>query len=209
MPYFRDLKPTKYELIALKNRLRLAKRAYDTMSLKRDGLVMEISRLAPEVRREHRLLMIRYKRVRHLLAPAYMIEGMVNVTIAAYSVETRAEIEISDRNLFGVRVPAITGSNVRTDLIERGYGILGTSLVIDDLADAYEKLVDGIINYAGNAATLSHLLKELERITRRVKALEHQVIPSLEDAITLISRSRDEIEREEQSRLFHIKKKWR
>lgn len=209
MPYIRDLRPTKYELIALKNRLRLAKRAFETLSLKRDGLVIEISRLAPEVREEQRLLMVRYRRVRHLLAPAYMIEGMVNVTIAAYSVETRAEIEIKDRNLFGVKVPAITGSNVRTDLIERGYGILGTSLVIDDLADAYEKLVDGIINYAGNAASLNHLLKELERITRRVKALEHQVIPSLEDAITILSRSRDELEREEQSRLFHIKKKWR
>jgi H(+)-transporting ATP synthase, vacuolar type, subunit D len=101
----------------------------------------------------------------------------------------------------------ITGTNVRTDLVERGYGLLGTSLVIDDLADAYENLVDAIIAYAGNAATLSRLLGEIERITRRVKALEHVVIPALTRSIATITAAREEIEREEQTRLFHVKKK--
>ncbi|PKL59216.1 MAG: V-type ATP synthase subunit D, partial [Methanomicrobiales archaeon HGW-Methanomicrobiales-4] len=45
------------------------------------------------------------------------------------------------------------------------------------------------------------------RISRRVKALEHQVIPVLENAEIYISRMRDEIEREETSRLFHVKRK--
>ena len=101
----------------------------------------------------------------------------------------------------------ISGTNVRTDLVERGYGLLGTSLVIDDLADAYEQLVDAIIAYAGNAIALNHLLTEIERITRRVKALEHVVIPSLGKSIAVITAAREEIEREEQTRLFHIKKK--
>ncbi len=138
-----------------------------------------------------------------------MIEGMLNMTIAAYSVESKTEIELSEKNLFGIRVPVITGSNVRTDLVDRGYGLLGTSLVIDDLADAYEKLVDAIIAYAGNAAALSHLIAEIERITRRVKALEHVVIPSLEKSIATITASREELEREERSRLFHVKKRWK
>ena len=139
------------------------------------ALFLEVTKLAPLVKAEYDLLMVRYRRVRHLLAPAYMIEGMLNVTIAAYSVESKTEIEVSEKNLFGIRVPVITGSNVRTDLVDRGYGLLGTSLVIDDMADAYEKLVDAIIAYDRNAAALNHLITEIERISRRVKALEHVV----------------------------------
>ncbi len=209
MSYLRDIRPTKSELLVLKSRLKIAVRSYKTLQMKRDGLILEVTKLAPLVKAEYDLLMVRYRRVRHLLAPAYMIEGMLNVTIAAYSVESKTEIEVSEKNLFGIRVPVITGSNVRTDLVDRGYGLLGTSLVIDDMADAYEKLVDAIIAYAGNAAALNHLIAEIERISRRVKALEHVVIPSLEASIATITASREELEREEQSRLFHVKKRWK
>jgi len=207
--YLRDIRPTKSELLVLKSRLKIAVRSHKTLQMKLDGLILEVTKLAPLVKAEYDLLMVRYRRVRHLLAPAYMIEGMLNVTIAAYSVESKTEIEVSEKNLFGIRVPVITGSNVRTDLVDRGYGLLGTSLVIDDMADAYEKLVDAIIAYAGNAAALNHLITEIERISRRVKALEHVVIPSLEASIATITASREELEREEQSRLFHVKKRWK
>ena len=191
----------------LKNRLRIASQAHRVLSMKLDGLILEVTRLAPEVKKEYDLLRIRHRRVRHLLAPAFMIEGMLHVTIASFSVESRTEIEITEKNLFGVKVPEITGNNVRTDLVERGYGLLGTTLVIDDLADAYEGLVDAIITYSGNASTLSHLLGEIERTSRRVKALEHVVVPGLEQMIERIILSHEEIEREEQVRLFHVKKK--
>jgi len=207
MPYIRDIRPTKSELISLKNRLRIAKRAYNILEMKREGLIIEITRRTPEVKKEYDLLLITYRRVMHLLAPAYMIEGMLNLTIAAYSVESRTGIEITQSNLFGVRVPVISGTNVRTDLTERGYGLLGTSVIIDDLADAYEQLVEAIISYSGSLVILNRLLIELNRITRRVKALENNVIPSISDAIAFITSAREELEREEQSRLFHIKKK--
>ena len=106
-----------------------------------------------------------------------------------------------------MKVPVITGSNVQTDVTERGYGLLGTTLVIDDLADSYEDLLAAIIAYAGSESTLKHLLAEIERIGRRVKALEHQVIPTLEETEMYLSRMRDEIEREDTSRLFHVKRR--
>ncbi|MDD1724520.1 MAG: V-type ATP synthase subunit D, partial [Methanospirillum sp.] len=185
-----DIRPTKNELFALKNRIRIANRAYNTLNMKLDGLILEVSRLAPEVKKEHDLLMVRYNRVKHLLAPAYMIEGMLNVTIAAYSVESRIDIGFSKRNVYGISIPVISGTDVRKDLTERGYGLLGSSLVIDDLADAYEGLVEAIIQYAGNAMALNLLVKEIERLSRRVKALKNQVIPSMEENITIISRVR-------------------
>lgn len=207
MSYIKDIKPTKSDLIILKNRLRIAHRAYNVLDMKRKGLIVEITHRTPEVKREYDLLLTTYRRVMHLLAPAYMIEGMLNLTIAAYSVESHIEIGITEKNIMGVRVPLISGTNVRTDLTERGYGLLGTSSIIDDLADAYEQLVESIISYAGSFAALNHLIKELDRVTRRVKALDHLVIPSISDTIIIIASAREELEREEQSRLFQIKKK--
>jgi V/A-type H+/Na+-transporting ATPase subunit D len=207
MAYQTDVKPTRAGLLALRNRLRMARKAYKILSMKLDGLILEVTRLAPEVKKEYELLITRYTRTRFLIAAAYMMEGTVGMTVAAYSVEVKPEIELTQRNVFGVKVPVITGKNVLTDVVERGYGLLGTTLVIDDLADSYEELLAAIITYAGSEATLKRLLSEIERISRRVKALEHQVIPTLEETELYISRMRDEAEREDTSRLFHVKRR--
>lgn len=207
MAYQTDIKPTRAGLLALRSRLRMARKAYKILSMKLDGLILEVTRLAPRVKQEYDLLLQRHSRTRFLIAAAYMMEGTVGMTVAAYSVEVKPEIELTQRNVFGVKVPVITGSNVKTDVIDRGYGLLGTTLVIDDLADSYEDLLVAIIAYAASEATLKHLLTEIERISRRVKALEHQVIPVLEETELSITRMRDEIEREDTSRLFHVKRK--
>lgn len=207
MAYQTDIKPTRAGLYALRTRLRLARKAHNLLNMKLDGLVLEVTRLAPKVKREYDLLLERHTRTKFLIAAAYMIEGTAGMTVAAYSVEVNPEITISHRNVFGVKVPIITGINIQTDVTERGYGLLGTTLVIDDLADSYEDLLAAIVNYAGSESTLKHLLIEIERVGRRVRALEHQVIPALEEAERYVSRMRDEIEREETSRLFHVKRR--
>ena len=207
MVYQTDIKPTRSGLLILRTRLRLAQKAHKILNMKLDGLILEVTRLAPKVKKEHELLIERYTRTKYLIAAAYMIEGTAGMTVAAYSVEVKPTISISQRNIFGVHVPVITGENIQTDVTERGYGLLGTTLVIDDLADSYEDLLAAIIAYAGSEATLKHLLIEIERIGRRVKALEHQVVPVLEETERYLSRMRDEIEREETSRLFHVKRK--
>ncbi len=207
MAYQTDIKPTRAGLLALRSRLRLARKAHKILSMKLDGLILEVTKLAPQVKREYDLLIQRYTRTKFLIAAAYMIEGTMGMTVASYSVEVKPEIDLSVRNVFGVKVPVITGSNVQTDVTERGYGLLGTTLVIDDLADSYEDLLAAIIAYAGSESTLKHLLAEIERIGRRVKALEHQVIPTLEETEMYLSRMRDEIEREDTSRLFHVKRR--
>jgi len=207
MAYQTDVKPTRAGLLALRSRLRMARKAYKILSMKLDGLILEVTRLAPEVKKEYDLLITRYTRTKFLIAAAYMMEGTVGMTVAAYSVEVKPEIELTKRNVFGVKVPVITGKDIKTDVTERGYGLLGTTLVIDDLADSYEDLLAAIVAYAGSEATLKHLLAEIERIGRRVRALEHQVIPTLEETELYISRMRDEIEREDTSRLFHVKRR--
>jgi V/A-type H+-transporting ATPase subunit D len=96
---------------------------------------------------------------------------------------------------------------VRKDLGERGYGLLGTSSVIDEAAEAYEELVASIIELAGHEASIRLILAELGKTSRRVNALEKKVIPELQATKDRIELRRDQLEREEFSRLFFIKKR--
>jgi len=95
---------------------------------------------------------------------------------------------------------------VKKTLIQRGYGILGTSSVIDDAADAYEDLIAAIIASAELEGGITRLLDDIERTRRRVNALEFKVIPELTDLRRLIEYQRDEMERQDAVRLRRIKK---
>ena len=103
MAYQTDVKPTRAGLLALRNRLRMARKAYKILSMKLDGLILEVTHLAPEVKKEYDLLISRYARTKLLIAAAYMMEGTVGMTVAAYSVEVNPEIDLSQRNVFGVK----------------------------------------------------------------------------------------------------------
>jgi V/A-type H+/Na+-transporting ATPase subunit D len=206
MPYQPHFEPTRAGLLGLRSRLKMARKAHKILNMKLDGLILEVLKLAPKMKEKYALINKQYKDSQSLIAAAYMIEGTVNLTVASYSVEVSPEVNLTIKNAFGVKIPQITGPSTRTDVIERGYGLLGTSLVVDDLADSYEDLIVAIIAFAEMETSLKHLLNEIKRISRRVKSLEHQVIPTLEETERSLSRMRDEIEREETNRLFHIKK---
>jgi len=75
--------------------------------------------------------------------------------------------------------------------------MLGTSAVIDEAAEAFEDLVEAIIEAAEIETTMKRLLDEIESTKRRVNALEFKVIPELTEARDFIKMRLDEMEREE------------
>jgi V/A-type H+-transporting ATPase subunit D len=105
----------------------------------------------------------------------------------------------------GVVVPEIASSKVKKGLLERGYGLLGTTSVMDETASSYEDLVEAIIRSAEIETTMKKLLDEIESTKRRVNALEFKVIPELTEARDFIKMRLDEMEREELFRLKKIK----
>jgi len=105
----------------------------------------------------------------------------------------------------GVVVPQIESSKVKKSLVDRGYGVLGTSTVIDETASSFEDLVESIILSAEIETTMKRLLNEIEKTKRRVNALEYKVIPELTEARDFIKMRLDEMEREELFRMKRIK----
>ncbi len=201
----RDVKPTRSELINLKKRIALSQRGYNILKKKRDGLILEFFKVLEEAKRSRGDLQAAYNRASEMIALANTVEGTIGIKSAAFSVKEVPEIDLRSKNIMGVVVPEISASKVRKGILDRGYGMIGTSSVLDEAATAYEELVEAVIKSAEVETTMKRLLDDIESTKRRVNALEFKVIPELSAARDFIKMRLDEMEREELFRLKKIK----
>jgi len=201
----RDIKPTRSELINLKRRIVLSERGYKILKMKRDGLIIEFFKVLEKAKDTQSDLQKKYERAIQMMAFANTVEGAIGVKSAAFSVQEVPNIALASKNIMGVVVPEIESSKVKKSLVDRGYGLLGTTSAIDEAASSYEDLVEAIIESAEIETTMKKLLDEIESTKRRVNALEFKVIPELTEARDFIKMRLDEMEREELFRLKKIK----
>ena len=173
--------------------------------MKRDGLILEFFKVLADAKDSRGELMARYRRAVESMALANTVEGAIGVKSAAFSVKEVPNITLSSKNIMGVVVPEIESTKVRKNLTDRGYGVLGTTSIIDETATSFEELVEAIIESAQIETTMKRLLDEIESTKRRVNALEFKVIPELSEARNFIKMRLDEMEREELFRLKKIK----
>ncbi|HJJ55972.1 MAG TPA: V-type ATP synthase subunit D [Methanocorpusculum sp.] len=202
-----NVKPTRSELINLKKRIKLSERGYKLLKMKRDGLILEFFKVLSDAKDLRNDMAKKYERAQQTIAIAETIEGSIGVTAAAFSASENPQIDLKSKNIMGVVVPKIESQSVKKSLTERGYGVLGTTSIIDEAAESFEELVEMIILSAELETTMKRLLNEIESTKRRVNALEFKVIPELTKARDFIKMRLDEMEREELFRMKRVKGK--
>ena len=202
-----NVKPTRKNLMRIKDRIKLSERGHDTLEQKRDGLIMEFMRILDNAKGVREDLTNAYKEAQKTMNVARAMEGDIAVRGAAESLKEHPEIEVESKNIMGVIVPQINSNKVRKTIDQRGYGLLGTTARIDESADSYEKLLDSTILAAEVETGMRKLLTEIEITKRRVNALEFKVLPELYQAKKFIEQKLEEQEREEIFRLKKIKGK--
>jgi V/A-type H+-transporting ATPase subunit D len=188
--------PTRSELINLKRKIQLSKSGYNLLKRKRDGLMHEIFDIIPKVKTIRQDLTQRYRTAIESIQVASAVEGALTVKSVAQSVTRAPTVVLREHNIMGVRVPKIEADEVRHTLQERGYGLIGTSALIDEAVDGYEALVEQIIIAAEYETAIKRLLDEVEKTKRRVNALEFKVLPELEEVRDFIRFRLEEMERE-------------
>lgn len=202
-----DIKPTRSELIKLKGRIKQTKNGYKLLKMKRDGLFHEFRQLLAEMIEAKRDLTDAYRLAKTRIDLANAIEGGLAVRAAAIANSAHPEVEVSPRNIMGVVVPSVSGTNLKSTFAERGVGFIGSSPYIDEASDSFSELIEKIVRASEMEATLKRLLAEIEATKRRVNALEFKVIPELEEAKVFIQLRLEEMEREETFRLKRFKNK--
>lgn len=202
----KHVNPTRMELTRLKKKLTVAKRGHKLLKDKRDELMRQFLDLV----RENRILRERVEKGikkandNFILARAGMSDEIINTALMA----PRQEIylEAASRNVMSVEVPEFSHTTKTPDSNDiYSYGYAFTTGELDDAVKSLQDILHDMLKLAEVEKSCQLLSSEIERTRRRVNALEHIMIPDLQENIRIIVMKLDENERSTQVRLMKVK----
>ncbi|MBS3137128.1 V-type ATP synthase subunit D [Candidatus Woesearchaeota archaeon] len=202
-----NIKPTRSELQKLKQRIKLAMSGYNLLKKKRDGLILEFFAILKEAKSMREELMNMYRETTKKMNIARVVESDIKLQSMALAVQQKPSVTLQTKNIMGVVVPKIQGSAVKKHFLERGFGNISSSAVIDEAVSGYEIVIEKVVKFAETETALKKLLIEIEKTKRRVNALEFEIIPKLNKQKAFITMRLEEIERENIFRMKRIKNK--
>ena len=202
-----QVKATRSELLQKKAQISLARQGRDLLKEKRNALMQELMRTAELAMKGGEELERRVGQADAALALAEALDGPEVVRSAALAARSHLALDVSAVNLMGVTVPRIEQKSVARGPLDRGYSPLTVSSRIEATAEAFETLIDLVIQLAESEMRLRRLAEEIGRTTRRVNALDNVLIPRLEAQRNYIEMVLEEREREDLFRLKRVKQK--
>ena len=201
-----QVNPTRMELTRLKKKLTTATRGHKLLKDKRD----ELMRMFLERVRENRKLSmeveegIRAANQNFMLARAGMQDAVLNTALLCP--KQKVSLECAVENVMSVEVPKFT---FHTRTPEQGdlfsYGFAFTSGDLDDAVESLAAVFPAMLKLAESEKSCQLMAAEIEKTRRRVNALEHVMIPQLQETIRYITMKLDENERSTQVRLMKVK----
>ncbi|MCR3922031.1 MAG: V-type ATP synthase subunit D [Firmicutes bacterium] len=201
-----QVNPTRMELNRLKGRLQMAVRGHKLLKDKRDELMRRFLVLIRENKKLRETLEEQLSRsfANFLLASAVMSGETLEEAIM-YPTATMA-VGVETINIMSVHVPKITP--VEQEEEENNvtpYGFATTSGELDTSIATLATVLPELIHLAELEKSVYLLADEIDKTRRRVNALEHVMIPELEETIKYIRMKLDENERGALVRLMKIK----
>jgi V/A-type H+/Na+-transporting ATPase subunit D len=198
----KKINPNRMELFKLRKRLVLAQRGHKLLKDKLEGLVREITELIPEYKTLRKEFDASFPRLlaRFTLASAVAPGGAVREAILQNA--TTAELQVDVKRIMGVTTPIFTPPEPPTSY---RYSLTQTPPEFDIALEELRKLPQTLFRLAEKEKTLFALARELQTTRRRTNALEHELIPELQEARTDVEQKINEAERSNISRLMKIK----
>lgn len=201
-----NVNPTRMELTRLKRKLVTATRGHKLLKDKRDELMRQFLDLVREnkVLREKVEAGIAAANKNFVLARAGMDDEVLNVALMAPMQEVY--LEASDRNVMSVEIPVFeykTRSGDANNIYSYGYAF--TSADLDGAVKSLADVLPEMLRLAECEKSCQLMAAEIEKTRRRVNALEHVMIPDMQEKIKYITMKLDENERSTQIRLMKVK----
>ena len=199
------IKPTRSELLKVKKRLELADKGRRLLKEKRDALFQELQKAVSRLR-------IKRKEVREQLSAGYraqtkaeMVMGTEEVREISLTTARELPIHLEKNFVMGVAVPSITPEWKDLTVLQHGYGMIGTSVTVDETVQRMELGLKSVIELAEIEETVVRLALEMQKTKRRVNALDYVILPRYQNTLKYIRMRLDEIERENFIRLKKVK----
>jgi V/A-type H+-transporting ATPase subunit D len=201
-----DVTPNRSVLLQLKSKIKLTQGGHKVLKMKRDGLIIEFFEVLEKAKQMRAGVSSDYEAAMEKINIATTVKGEIAVKSAAYALKADPQVKLSSKSIMGMMVPKVEAERIHTKLTDKGYGVIETSTYIEEAAMAFEKLLDTIVRAAEVETTMKKLLDEIEKTKRRVNALEFKIIPELKESERFVKFSLEEMERENTTRLKHLKK---
>ena len=201
-----QVNPTRMELTKLKKKLVTARRGHKLLKDKRDELMRQFLDLIRENKtlREKVEKGIEAANKNLVLAKASMEEEVLNVALMAPRQEVN--LQASSKNVMSVEIPVFDVTTRTADPNDiYCYGFAYTSSDLDDAVKSLADILPDMLRLAEVEKSCQLMAVEIEKTRRRVNALEHVMIPDMEQKIKYIVMKLDENERSTQIRLMKVK----
>ena len=204
MPSAINIRPTRLEYIRTKRRIKIAQKGLKLLKLKRQALILEFfntSKTAASLRGALQTELIKgYQSIRM----AEMLAGSMRLENEAMKIPYLNKLQITPKNVMGVRIPKIGGGKSDHTLTEH---LLELPPSINEAIKAYQNVHKMVLEVAEKETTLRKLLLEIEKTKRKSNAIENVFIPRLQAAVKFITFRLDEMERDTFIMLKTVKRK--
>lgn len=193
--------PNRMELLKLRKRLQLARRGHKLLKDKQEELLRRFNSLLEEVREmrmevedtlgsaQRRFLSARAEMEPHALEEVLHLSAQ------------KAQVKCKEEPIMNLRVPHF--ELLREDSPSSGFS--STSGDLDEAISLFSELLPKMVALAQREKSLFMVARELQKTRRRVNALEHILLPSLEETISYITEKLSEQERANLTRLMKIR----
>lgn len=183
---------TRMSLLGLKNQSKVAQRGHKLLKDKQDGLMQEflmIIRKAKDLRIEVEKA-LREANKSFLRAQAIMPKAFLQNTLAVPS--QKLSLSVKTKNVMSVKIPEFS---LKVSGNALAYGFDQTRSELDIAILEFSKVLEILIQLAEIEKAAENLANEIEKTRRRVNALEHRLIPDIEDTLRFIQMKLGETER--------------
>ena len=195
--------PTKGNLIAAKNSLKLAKQGYELMDKKRNILIRELMDMTDKAKEIQAEIDITFKEAYESLEKANIEMGITKVEEAAQTIPEEQSVKIKVRSIMGTEIPYV---DYESDSREPIYAFMGSKQSLDMARESFLKVKDLTIRLSMIENAAYRLAMNIKKTQKRANALKNITIPQTETIIKTISDALEEKEREDFIRLKVIKR---
>ena len=199
----KTMTPTKGNLMAAKNTLRLSKQGYEMLDKKRNILIREMMQLIEKAKDVEARIEKTFAEAYHALESANIMMGVSAVNDIAHTAIIDDGVSINLRSVMGVELPVVKNSNDKDSPM---YSFYATTSALDEAAMKFCEVKALSVELVETENSVYRLAMNIKKTQKRANALENITIPLYERITHEITTALEEKEREEHTRLKMIKK---
>lgn len=203
---FREIKPTKTNLINLQKKMNFALRGKNFLEFKREMLMFQVKKNYKDYISYRNEFFNLFKNTMIKLNQTYkeMGKNTVNMISKISTIQYKPNINISYTRDIGINIAKFKYQLIQEKELP-AYSFENSSQYLDELIILLKKFFEKLIHLAEKEDSMLTFAYDFKKIDRRINGLENIIIPNLQEDIIKIKKTLEELERESFVRLKKTK----